>query len=647
VPGLYPIPAYLNFVPGGIEYRPEEGGIGLSNDPLTQSSRDWYTLNIITPDTLVKKAYAADTTLRQFALRFAKANGDIGASNDNIGDLKDKIPHRLPSLSILAEGVFGSLTGVNAAHAKVWADAMVLEYLSDSKDDEHNYEVKDEIEIFNDYQRLLTNVPELSPIGKQQQQPTSPSVQNTPLSNKNNSKDLVHVLKGMHRQLIEGNESQNSALSPLPVRPCGYVFQRNDIAWNCRTCQSDSTCVVCDTCFRNSDHEGHEVYFHRTSPGGCCDCGDLEAWRADGCCSLHRPRQTKVDESIGEDGNLCGNASELDDVEITNIEQSHSIVSDDKLDFEAVKASCRGRADGEACVKEMLPPKFAAALGVVIGAAVQTVIQAVDGAAIGADTVQWTRRWADQARKVHDGRAFDEEYVMSSKKSGATSISDAVEMEFPNRFKLHLRVHNDDVHNYDEVIESLYKQSRDYNAQHRTMDKKNELDTSNGIVSTSKEAKELTAKVDNEGQVIARSYSTINGAKAGFNRLKMYGLHCSVLSSPQIDLEQRAKMLLSWLSDISAAHPAVSSLVVHALVDATEGSDIIGGVYVWPNARAIPPWSFSHFSYDTEATFPYWRQRMDVFPPHFKSSYLTREEAYQLHSLGINAIMDISIPKKG
>ena len=56
---------------------------------------------------------------------------------------------------------------------------------------------------------------------------------------------------------------------------------------NCRSCQTDSTCVQCDACFRASNHTGHDVYFHHASPGGCCDCGDLEAWDRAGCCNLH------------------------------------------------------------------------------------------------------------------------------------------------------------------------------------------------------------------------------------------------------------------------------------------------------------------------------------------------------------------------
>ena len=78
------------------------------------------------------------------------------------------------------------------------------------------------------------------------------------------------------------------SVSGAPSGQCGYIFKTGDIAWVCRTCQTDDTCVLCQDCFSNSDHEGHEVFFHRTRAGGCCDCGDLEAWKAEGCCPRHR-----------------------------------------------------------------------------------------------------------------------------------------------------------------------------------------------------------------------------------------------------------------------------------------------------------------------------------------------------------------------
>ena len=81
-------------------------------------------------------------------------------------------------------------------------------------------------------------------------------------------------------------------------------------------------------------------------------------------------------------------------------------------------------------------------------------------------------------RKIQDGRCFDEEYSMSNSNSStsatatatatakvhakgsaketssssANSMSEALKLEIPKRVKYHLRLHNDDVHTYDEVI---------------------------------------------------------------------------------------------------------------------------------------------------------------------------------------------------
>ncbi|CAM9897529.1 unnamed protein product, partial [Sphacelaria rigidula] len=72
-----------------------------------------------------------------------------------------------------------------------------------------------------------------------------------------------------------------------PRRVCQYAFRRNDIVWICKVCQADETCVLCNDCFRNSDHRGHEVYFYHAQAGGCCDCGDPDAWDSKGFCDKH------------------------------------------------------------------------------------------------------------------------------------------------------------------------------------------------------------------------------------------------------------------------------------------------------------------------------------------------------------------------
>ncbi|ORZ35164.1 putative zinc finger in N-recognin-domain-containing protein [Catenaria anguillulae PL171] len=74
-----------------------------------------------------------------------------------------------------------------------------------------------------------------------------------------------------------------------PPRPCGRVFKKADIVYRCATCAMDSTCVLCALCYeaQKLEHEGHDVYVHSSAGGGCCDCGDEEAWKRELHCSLH------------------------------------------------------------------------------------------------------------------------------------------------------------------------------------------------------------------------------------------------------------------------------------------------------------------------------------------------------------------------
>ena len=55
-----------------------------------------------------------------------------------------------------------------------------------------------------------------------------------------------------------------------------------------RNCALDETCVLCAKCFRSTDHQGHSSSFHVSrGGGGCCDCGDEEAWRTPLKCKYH------------------------------------------------------------------------------------------------------------------------------------------------------------------------------------------------------------------------------------------------------------------------------------------------------------------------------------------------------------------------
>lgn len=551
----YPMPAYLNFCPGGVVNTSEVEAhtydlAAYSHSAVVAANQTPRSRRGQSPDVLVHKAKISDDRLYQYAL--LSSGGDPATR------------HFLPSLSVLANRAFGRVTGIPPETAKTWADAMVLQYMDTS-----------------------FQMPE-----------SEESIHNMkPAAMKVINESTVNVLK---RLLQEGEEQQGAhdlASPSFRPRPCGYVFKRGDIAWNCRTCQTDSTCVICDNCFRNSKHDGHEVYFHRTTPGGCCDCGDAEAWKLEGCCDDHRPQSdTTVETSV-------------DDPE------------------EAVRMAQQGQKDGIDVLDNAptaLPPKLAAALGTVIGAAVNCLLQAVDGSGTGADPVQWKMRWADEASKIWNAAVCNEDYNRSSgsKLTPSSFLQNDLPPAFPQNYRLHLRLHNDDVHTFDEVIEALHEPRNRRNTP--TGD-----DVQNHSLVTLREAaNEMTHHVDADGQVKVKTFSSLGAAMHGFRRLKSRGLHCAVVSTPQMDMELRARSLSSWLAEISAAHPAAAVLVVHALVQIRATQDL-AGVSVWREPRSIPSWvAVGETDYILAC-----RKRFQSFPPHLASSYLSSEEAQKLHGM--------------
>ncbi|GLV35573.1 Ubr1 ubiquitin ligase [Carabus blaptoides fortunei] len=49
----------------------------------------------------------------------------------------------------------------------------------------------------------------------------------------------------------------------------------------------DSTCVLCVDCFKQSEHRNHKYKMGTSNGGGCCDCGDTEAWKRSPFCDIH------------------------------------------------------------------------------------------------------------------------------------------------------------------------------------------------------------------------------------------------------------------------------------------------------------------------------------------------------------------------
>ncbi|KAI4146634.1 MAG: hypothetical protein L6R39_003389 [Caloplaca ligustica] len=90
--------------------------------------------------------------------------------------------------------------------------------------------------------------------------------------------------------LVEGAEYSEEARG----RRCGHIFKNAEAVYRCKTCEVDETCVLCGRCFNSSEHEGHNITVNYSSGnGGCCDCGDPEAWRRPVNCAIHAAESSK------------------------------------------------------------------------------------------------------------------------------------------------------------------------------------------------------------------------------------------------------------------------------------------------------------------------------------------------------------------
>jgi len=91
---------------------------------------------------------------------------------------------------------------------------------------------------------------------------------------------------------IEQKRHYMQTLKSLPKSKCRCDAQWyakegvDNIAFGCKTCAMSSASCICVSCFEAGDHEGHDFYIIR-SDYGCCDCGDIYAWKKEGFCQNH------------------------------------------------------------------------------------------------------------------------------------------------------------------------------------------------------------------------------------------------------------------------------------------------------------------------------------------------------------------------
>uniref|UniRef100_A0A183EQF3 E3 ubiquitin-protein ligase n=1 Tax=Gongylonema pulchrum TaxID=637853 RepID=A0A183EQF3_9BILA len=78
---------------------------------------------------------------------------------------------------------------------------------------------------------------------------------------------------------------------------CGHVFRCGEPTYSCKECACDPTCVLCYQCFLNSTHKAHKYRMTTSGGSGYCDCGDVEAWKQDPACDLHKVQQDEQQTS--------------------------------------------------------------------------------------------------------------------------------------------------------------------------------------------------------------------------------------------------------------------------------------------------------------------------------------------------------------
>ncbi|KAI8143673.1 hypothetical protein BJV82DRAFT_558238 [Fennellomyces sp. T-0311] len=106
-----------------------------------------------------------------------------------------------------------------------------------------------------------------------------------------NSDDLTGDRSTDQQQQEDADMDNAHTYKRHHVERCGRVFRKGEPVYRCRNCGLDGTCVLCSRCFHASNHENHTV-FVSISPGsgGCCDCGDAEAWKVPLECDIHSSR---------------------------------------------------------------------------------------------------------------------------------------------------------------------------------------------------------------------------------------------------------------------------------------------------------------------------------------------------------------------
>jgi len=317
---------------------------------------------------------------------------------------------------------------------------------------------------------------------------------------------------------------------------CGYVFKDGDLCYNCKQCQADPTCVMCQKCFLacKASHTGHEVTFHRAGPGGCCDCGDLEAWAQEGCCPEHGKSKISGDES--EEISM---AEALLPTELLNALRAATAEIFLALHCLCARlASARGRkmdSRGNAPPK----PTALAFFGEGVTPGLQSELPQREkkrSSYLLVRSGEYPVAGSGSGSGGGGGGGTDEAEPMASSATGPPSSS------------WQLLLHNDDIHTYQEVTSSLHFAGW-----------------------TKEEAHSLTVKVDKEGYAVAFKGTGLDVEKVfssmeNFWKAWSFPLDFSIEDSQLSALRHVCGPAVSWLTRLARTSNLVAAVIAGVLL---------------------------------------------------------------------------------
>ncbi|KAL9932831.1 hypothetical protein V8E36_008086 [Tilletia maclaganii] len=303
--------------------------------------------------------------------------------------------------------------------------------------------------------------------------------------------------------------------------PCGHVFAKGEAIYRCRDCALDDTCVQCAPCFNSSIHtkENHDVVFSLCEKtGGCCDCGDDEAWKQPVKCSYHDADTSSSSASSSRDPHQhAGHGSSADRAE-ADIGGDDDAVMSNAAEAEAEAEESTSQAQSPfGSLQPLLdrcPPDVARAVSKHVGEVLDFILDTVEHAP------------DEMLGNISAERA-------EQRVAALPTLRSPMDPEKPRLYSLVLW--NDESHTFNDVINQVMEV------------------TKNSIKLNKQQARGVADGVDAHGRQVIRTSASLKELATMAHKLTAIDLAVSIRPAYDIFAEDISGLLLDYIFDLANA----------------------------------------------------------------------------------------------